>query len=187
MATDNRLSSARNVGALSGIRIFKDSVGLRDKNDYYTFTITRRSSFNLSLKNLKSDIDVSLIRNGKAIANSSEKESRPEKITRTLEAGTYYIHVYQRRGESKYQLKLQATPLTQPTSSDLYSNAFLTGLSVVSFCGRTNDPTSCNTLERSKSILWSGCGQGNQDACSFLQQLTDLENAAKLTGFITSF
>lgn len=187
MAIDDRLSKARNIGVLNGARTFKDSVSLRDKNDYYALTITRRSSFNLSLNNFKNDIDVSLIQNGQAIANSSKKKGRFEKINGTLESGTYYIRVYQKRGESKYQLTLQATPLTQSTPSDLYSNAFLTGLSVVSFCGRTNDPSSCTTLETSKSILSSGCGQGNQDACSFLQQLTDLENAAKLTGFITPF
>jgi len=49
MAADDRLSGARKLGVLNGVRIFGNSVGSRDKNDYYAFTLTGRSSFNLLL------------------------------------------------------------------------------------------------------------------------------------------
>lgn len=43
MATDDRLRNARNIGIRDDARTVRDSVGLRDKNDYYKFTLNGRS------------------------------------------------------------------------------------------------------------------------------------------------
>lgn len=194
MAADDRLSSARNVGVLNGMRTFRNSVGLRDKNDYYAFSITRRSKLNLLLNGLQNNIDISLIQKGRAIASSSRKNRNPERIAKTLEAGTYYVRVYQKRGGSKYQLSLKATPLfqpispDQPTSADLfYNNVFLSGTSAAYDCGLNNNPTSCLKFQDVSSVLSGGCGQGNQTACSLLLELTEIEATARLIGTIQSF
>jgi hypothetical protein len=114
MAADDRLSGARNIGTLNGVQTFRNSVGSKDKNDYYAFTLTGRSSFNLSLNKLQDNVDVSLIQNGGVISNSKRRRKKPEAIATTLEAGTYHIRVYRQQGESKYRLKLQATLLPSP-------------------------------------------------------------------------
>jgi hypothetical protein len=109
MAADDRISGARNLGVLSGVRTIRDSVGSKDRNDYYAFTLNGRSSFNLSLNKLKNDVNVSLIQGGKTLFNSNRKGRKSEKIAATLDAGTYNIRVYPRRGSSRYRLQLATT------------------------------------------------------------------------------
>jgi len=117
MAADDRLQGARNVGVLDGVRTVRDSVGLKDKNDYYAFTLNGRSSFNLLLNKLRNNVDVSLIQGRKVLFNSKKGGRKPETIAATLEAGTYYIRVYPRGGASKYQLKLSSSKLDPVTPS----------------------------------------------------------------------
>ncbi|HAG85095.1 MAG TPA: pre-peptidase, partial [Cyanobacteria bacterium UBA12227] len=45
----NSLSSARNIGTLSGSRSFSDWVGRADTNDYYRFYVGSQSNFSLNL------------------------------------------------------------------------------------------------------------------------------------------
>lgn len=190
MAADDRASSARNIGVLNGTRTFRSSVGSRDKNDYYTLSIARRSSFNLLLNGLQNNVDVSLIQNGQAIVSSSRKKRNPERIAKTLEAGTYYVRVYQKQGGSKYQLSLKATPVFQPISPDadlFYNNVFLSGTAAAYDCGLNNNPTSCLKFQDVSSVLFSGCVQGNQTACSLQLQLTEIEGTARIIGMIQSF
>jgi hypothetical protein len=110
MAADDRLSGARNLGTLNGVRTFRDSVGLKDKNDHYTFTLNGRSRFNLLLSKLQNNVDVSLIQGRKVLLNSKKVGKRSGAIAATLEAGTYYLRVYTKGRGSRYQLKLNATP-----------------------------------------------------------------------------
>jgi len=115
MAQDNDLAKARNVGALTGLNTFRDSVGQKDKNDFYTFTLNQRSSFSLSLSQLKGNVNVALIQNGQTILKSARPKNKPEAIATALEPGTYHVRVYAGRGDSKYRLKLGASTLL-PTS-----------------------------------------------------------------------
>jgi hypothetical protein len=193
MAADDRLNGARNLGVLNGKKTLRNSVGLRDKNDYYVLTVNRRSSFNLSLSNLQNDVDVSLIQNSRAIASSNRKKNRSEEVDATLEPGTYYIRVYPKRGGSKYQLSLSATPLSQPLPNQpaltdaFYNNVFLSGTSAAYNCGLSKDPTSCIAYQNVSSVLFSGCSQGSQTACSLLLELTEIELTASLLSTIGSF
>ncbi|MCY7283670.1 MAG: hypothetical protein LH679_09540, partial [Cyanobacteria bacterium CAN_BIN43] len=57
-AADDRQSGARNIGTLSGSKKFRGAVGVGDKADFYSFTLSGRSSFNLSLNKLKNNVDV---------------------------------------------------------------------------------------------------------------------------------
>jgi hypothetical protein len=194
MAADDRLSNARQVGVLNGRRTFKDSVGLRDRNDYYALTISGRSSFNLRLSGLQNNVDVSLIQNGQVIASSNKKNRQSEKIATTLEAGTYYVRIAQKRGGSKYQLSLTANPLSQPISpsqptfaDSFYNNVFLSASSDAYACGLLNDSTSCAAYLRASFVLSDGCAQGSQTACSLALELVKIEGAARLIGMIRSF
>jgi Bacterial pre-peptidase C-terminal domain len=111
MAADDRLSGARNLGVLNGIKTVRDSVGLKDRNDYYAFTLNGRSSFNLVLNKLKNNVDVALIQGGRTLFSSTRRGRKSESIATTLDAGTYYIRVYPKGGKSRYRLKLATTAL----------------------------------------------------------------------------
>jgi len=111
MPQDNSFAKARNVGALSGLTVFRDSVGRKDKNDFYTFTLNRSSSFSLNLSQLKADVNVALIQGGQTILKSAKSGQKSEAIATTLSPGTYHIRVYPGRNDSKYRLKLSASPV----------------------------------------------------------------------------
>lgn len=110
MAADDRIRGSRQIGILNGVRTFKDSIGLKDKNDYFSFRLNGKSSFQLALSKLQNNVDVSLIRGSQVIASGKKQGKKSETINSTLEAGTYSIRVYPKQGKSKYQLKLSATP-----------------------------------------------------------------------------
>jgi hypothetical protein len=113
-AADDRPNGARNIGTLNGTKKFRDSVGVNDKFDYYSFSVSGRSSFNLKLDKLKNNVDVALIQNGQTVARSTRGGKKPEAIAATLEAGTYFIKVSQRSGSSRYRLSLNANPISLP-------------------------------------------------------------------------
>lgn len=117
-ASDNSQNGARPIGQLSGTRKFRDSVGISDKVDFYSFTLTGRSSFNLSLNKLKNNVDVFLQQGKQVIARSTNGGKKAEAIATTLEAGTYYVRVNQKSGNSKYKLTLNALPLDGGTDPE---------------------------------------------------------------------
>ena len=119
MPQDNSFAKARNVGALSGLTVFRDSVGRKDKNDFYTFTLNRSSSFSLNLSQLKADVNVALIQGDQTILKSARAGNKSEAIATTLSAGTYHIRVYPGRNDSKYRLKLSASPIVSAIDSPL--------------------------------------------------------------------
>ncbi len=99
----NTLNTAYNLGFLSGIRSFTQFVGNTDSNDYYRFSLSSTSNFNLSLDGLSMDADVQLIRDGinnlvvysnEIIASSSQSGTTKDAISLRLNPGTYYIRVY---------------------------------------------------------------------------------------------
>lgn len=110
--SDNRLSGARNIGTFGGRKVFKGSVGLKDKVDYYSFQLSGRSSFNLLLNKLQANVNISLLQDKNVIARSAKGGKKPEAINTTLGAGTYYLRVEQKSGNSKYKLTLNSAPLS---------------------------------------------------------------------------
>jgi hypothetical protein len=108
--SDNNQNGARPIGDLTGTKKFRGTVGIGDKSDFYSFTLTSRSSFNLSLNKLRNNVDVFLQQGKQTIARSTRGGKKPEAIATTLEAGTYFVRVNQKSGNSKYRLTLNATP-----------------------------------------------------------------------------
>lgn len=119
MAQDNSFTKARNVGALNGLNVFRDAVGRKDKNDFYTFTLNRSSNFSLNLSQLKSNVNVALIQGGQTILKSARAGKQSEAIATTLLPGTYYVRVYPGRNDSKYRLKLSTSPVILAFDSPL--------------------------------------------------------------------
>jgi hypothetical protein len=118
-AADDRPNGARSLGTLNGTKKFRDSVGINEKFDYYSFSVSGRSSFNLKLDKLKNNVDVALIQNGQTVARSTRGGKKPEAIAATLEAGTYFVKITQRSGNSRYRLSLNANPIVPPPPQGL--------------------------------------------------------------------
>ncbi|MEB3180952.1 MAG: PPC domain-containing protein [Nostocaceae cyanobacterium] len=99
----NTLGEALDIGILTGARIFRDFVGVTDRNDYYRFTLLSNRNFSLSLTGLTDDADVELIQDidndgrvdyNEVLRYSYNSGSNNESINTLLAAGTYYIRVY---------------------------------------------------------------------------------------------
>ncbi|NJR40961.1 MAG: hypothetical protein HC781_21630 [Leptolyngbyaceae cyanobacterium CSU_1_4] len=80
MSQDNSFAKARNVGALNGLNVFRGSVGRKDKNDFYSFTLNRSSSFTLNLSQLKNNVNVALIQAGQTLLKSARAGKKSEAI-----------------------------------------------------------------------------------------------------------
>jgi hypothetical protein len=161
-AADDRIGSARSIGLLNGTKKFRDSVGVKDKFDYYSFSIAGRSSFNLKLDKLKNNVDVALIQNGREIGRSARSGRKSEAINTTLEAGTYFIKVSQRSGSSRYRLSLKTTPISNPTPTPA-SGRFLSVLLFLEPTVGRFDPSngSFSPLPQSRSTFGDIAAFGN--------------------------
>jgi len=108
----NTLEAARSLTLTPTTQTFTDYVDSLDPNDYYRFTLSGRSSFNLSMNGLSADADVQLLNSsGNSIVSSTYGGTTAESIITTLDAGTYYVRVYPYIGSTNYNLNLAATPV----------------------------------------------------------------------------
>lgn len=94
----NTFSAARAVTLAPAFKTFSDSVeysGTAPDNDYYRFTLARRSSFTATLTGLTANADIELY-NSSGVVNSSSVNTGTltEAINTLLDPGTYYIRVF---------------------------------------------------------------------------------------------
>ncbi|TAE01293.1 MAG: hypothetical protein EAZ96_19460 [Oscillatoriales cyanobacterium] len=89
------------------------SIGGGDLKDYYRFALNNTRQVNVTLNGLQADADLQLLdKNGNVIEGSAKGGSSPESITRTLNAGEYFILVYPYLNAStNYQVNLTLTTL----------------------------------------------------------------------------
>ncbi|MBW4475413.1 MAG: pre-peptidase C-terminal domain-containing protein [Tolypothrix brevis GSE-NOS-MK-07-07A] len=111
----NSLSTANKLKITSINSNISDWVGTSDLNDYYTFNLSGRSSFNLALNDLSANADVQLLnKNGAVVTGSYSASRKGESISRTLETGSYYIRVYQVNGaNTSYKLSVSGNEAPQ--------------------------------------------------------------------------
>jgi hypothetical protein len=116
--SDDTLSTARNLKRLNGVKTIRDSVDRSDKFDFYRFTLNTRSSFSVALNRLKAPVNLRILDDqGRSIARFNQpKAKRGTPVTRDLEAGQYYLRVGYRKGNTRYRLRLAASPPGSPTS-----------------------------------------------------------------------
>ena len=112
----NSLATARDIGTLIGSESFQDSVGTSDFNDYYRFTLSEESLFNLTMDGLSTDADVELLNSsGQLIQGSYSSGSGSESIEQTLSAGSYYVNIYPYFSEdTDYDLTVSASATAEP-------------------------------------------------------------------------
>jgi hypothetical protein len=93
---------------------YRDAVSNANRVDRYRFTLSNKSSFNLTLSNLKANADVALLNNQNKVVQSSRL---PGKRNETIDIpslgkGTYYIQVSRRSGRTSYQLRVNTQEIT---------------------------------------------------------------------------
>ncbi|WP_353671868.1 S8 family serine peptidase [Synechocystis sp. LKSZ1] len=140
----NSLNEARNITLSPTTTNFSDYVGVEDTNDYYQFSLSKTSDFNLSLSGLVSDADVQLLdSNGNSLQTAQARGTGTESITQQLNTGTYYIRVYPYSGNTTYTLGLSATevilpPPPPPPPADNAGNTLATARSITLSSTPTN-------------------------------------------------
>jgi len=86
--------------------------------DYYKFTLAQQSDVSIALAftHAAGDIDMDLRNSSNVVLQASQSTSNSESITRTLAAGTYYIHVYGFGAGScnRYSMTANATLFVAP-------------------------------------------------------------------------
>ncbi|GAB1542973.1 hypothetical protein NUACC21_56470 [Scytonema sp. NUACC21] len=141
---DNTLGSALNIGFLKGSRNFTNqSVGSADRNDYYRFTLTQTSYFNLSLGVLSdyADIEVVFDNNGNGVYDAGEllydgygSSDESGSINATLGAGTYFIRIFSEDSANNTNYTLEVDAVTAPrTTPKEPGNTFGTAVNVGTF------------------------------------------------------
>jgi hypothetical protein len=143
----NNLNSALNIGNLSDLQTFNDSVNATDPDDFYKFNLTQTSNFNLNMSGLNDYASVYLIadlnQNGVIDKNENLREDSYNHSTNDgviksdLGAGTYFALVkpYNATSNSNYTLKLSATP-TPPTTPSNPGNDLSSALNIGNLSGQ---------------------------------------------------
>ena len=111
----NSLDDAKEITLEENPVTYNDWVGETDTNDYYRFSLTESSNFELTLKNgtgLASNADVELLDStGTLLIRSINPTQIDESINAQLLPGTYYIRVYPHYNwnNTDYNLTVSAT------------------------------------------------------------------------------
>lgn len=86
-------------------------IGGNDTNDYYKFTLTSRTEIEAAISRFSSNVDLQLINStGQIIGGSSNGGIVTDSLNRTLDAGEYYLQVFQPAGTTatSYQITVVA-------------------------------------------------------------------------------
>jgi hypothetical protein len=141
----NTMGSARSLALTTTSQTWSDWVGATDTQDFYRFTLSGRSQLAASVSGLTNNADLQLIRDvnsngiidsGDVLSTSGNAGTTNEALNTYLNAGTYFLRVYQRSGDTNYTLGATATLLP----NDLAGNTLPTARSIA----LTNTPQTWN-------------------------------------------
>ncbi len=113
-AGNNRFQ-ATSLNLRTGNTGFSDRIGGNDPNDFFQFTLSRRSSVNLRLSGLTADANLQLFTQfGQLLRRSINPGTTAEAIALSLNPGTYLVRVFGGVGNrsTPYSLRLSARPAT---------------------------------------------------------------------------
>ncbi len=120
----NNLSAARAFSVNDTTRLFRDYVGLSDSTDFYKFTLNRRRDVSLNLEGFQAGANL-ILRDGDGavVSRAVNNGTNIGELTRTLEAGTYYIQVARRgTNNTRYALSVSAA---QPEGTSIYDGSYI--------------------------------------------------------------
>ncbi len=131
----NTLSTARSIALTTTPQIWNEWVGTGDTQDFYKISIAGRSSLTIGVSGLTNNADVQLIRDansngivdsGDVLNSSGQAGTTAESIGTYVDGGTYFIRVYQKSGDTSYDLSVASTLLP----ADLAGNTLATARSI---------------------------------------------------------
>ncbi|MUG92389.1 T9SS type A sorting domain-containing protein [Scytonema sp. UIC 10036] len=120
----NALNLARNIVLNSQTVVYRESIGDADQNDYYRVDLSsQNTNLNLRLNGLSANADVQLLNStGQIISASTNGSAANEALSfSNLQAGTYYVRVYQGVGgaNTNYNLSLSGVPTSSPVPTSV--------------------------------------------------------------------
>jgi uncharacterized repeat protein (TIGR01451 family) len=133
----NAFLGSIDLGNLEDSKTLTGTISTTNTEQYYSFTIGSQQSeesyfttprdFNLLLNGLSGDVDVELFQDfsedgirqdGEVIASSTKSGNESEIINLTnLDEGVYYLRVFQKSGDTSFNLSLTVPPLPVPTDN----------------------------------------------------------------------
>ncbi|HEY9640470.1 MAG TPA: hypothetical protein V6C57_08300 [Coleofasciculaceae cyanobacterium] len=109
----NTADRARRISLTSKPQVFRDALDQSDRNDFYRFSIGKRSSFKLNLSGIAAGADLNVeLRNSQnqVLARSAQPGGLNEVMNQVLEKGIYWIRAFRKSGNSNYKLKVSTAP-----------------------------------------------------------------------------
>ncbi|MBF0159015.1 MAG: pre-peptidase C-terminal domain-containing protein [Magnetococcales bacterium] len=120
----NQTSAAREVTVGGDEQQWNGFVGTDDTVDYYKFTLAATSNWALQLTDLVGDADVTLLKQdgSTVIATSRNGGNAPEEMAAELGAGSYYVKVEYKSGDTDYTLHMKAPAVITSNNPELADN-----------------------------------------------------------------
>ncbi|UBF23766.1 pre-peptidase C-terminal domain-containing protein [Kovacikia minuta CCNUW1] len=162
----NTLGTARVINATSNSQVFVDRVDSLDSSDYYHFSLGRRSSLNLTVKDLSADANLQLLNSSGAVIQSSTNSAGiAESINTILNPGTYYLRVYQGKTDASTSYSLNLTSQTDHQVNILWRDYANGSIASWSMSGTSNTSVMSASLLTSMSASWQmeGVADFNND------------------------
>ncbi|MBD2482944.1 pre-peptidase C-terminal domain-containing protein [Planktothrix sp. FACHB-1365] len=179
----SNIATALDLGVLPDLLSYSQFVGKDDPNDFYRFTLQNNSDFSLGLGGVSNSTEVALIKDfnnnnqinsvdGDVLNDDYGYSGDDTEINRALEAGTYYISVYNDSSAgTNYDLRLEVTskPATTPSNPGNTLNTALdlgslsSSISFTDFIGKTDQEDIYRfTLNRNSNVevIVGGVSQG---------------------------
>lgn len=104
-------------------QLIADGVSTIDLEDFYRFTLTGRSSLNLTLGGLSGNADLRLLDStGALVQQSVNQATLPESLNRVLGAGTYYLQVSLGAGSASANYSLNFQAQSNPSTGIVWRN-----------------------------------------------------------------
>ncbi|GAB1541686.1 hypothetical protein NUACC21_43580 [Scytonema sp. NUACC21] len=148
--TNNNLTTSLNINLTLDNQVFTGSVGRRNPNDYYSFSLSSRSSLSLTLDGLSADADVQVLNNsGLTIAGSHSRHNSAEFMGITLDTGTYYIQVSRVGSAStNYNLKAFKNEAPQALQFNTHKSSYQSGETINLTNTKVFDANGANDIAR---------------------------------------
>ncbi|BCL39581.1 C2 family cysteine protease [Nostoc sp. MS1] len=155
----NTLSKSQKITLKTETQSISDWVGSSDIDDFYSISLSSRSSVSIAIDGLSANADLQLLKDnnsnhsidkGDVIASSNKSGTLSESIRETLNAGNYFIRVYSKSGNTKYDLNFFQTSST--SSQEVYKESSVSSNTVNSTLAATSADWFSQNLSDQKIV-----------------------------------
>ncbi|GAA6618930.1 C2 family cysteine protease [Scytonema sp. NUACC26] len=148
--TSQSLDTSLSINITTSNQTFVGSLGRRNPDNFYSFSLSGSSSLSLNLDGLSADADLQLLdSNGSTIAGSHNRHNTAESLGITVGAGTYYIQVSRiGSANTSYNLKAFQNEAPQSLQFNTYKGSYKAGETVSLSNAKVFDPNGASDLAR---------------------------------------